>query len=122
MLEMVILWIVLTLGISAAIAYFGEIYGPGIIVGTFAGLIVMAQVLANKVVMFLGFTVPAAVIVYATSFFLTDILAEFHGKKKAKEAVWSGFLASLVLVVALQMAIAWKPAVSGKDNRHLNQP
>ncbi|PTD93488.1 transporter [archaeon SCG-AAA382B04] len=121
MLEMVILWIILTLAASAAIAYLGERYGPGIIVGTFAGLIVMAQILANKIVTFLGFTVPAAVIVYGTSFFLTDVLAEFHGKKKAKEAVWSGFLASLVLIVAIQIAIVWEPAGFWKGQQAFEQ-
>ncbi len=121
MLEMVILWIILTLAASALIAYLGEKYGPGIIVGTFAGLIVMAQILANKVVTFLGFTVPAAVIVYGTSFFLTDVLAEFHGKKKAKEAVWSGFLASIVLILAIQIAIAWEPANFWKGQQAFEQ-
>ncbi len=110
MFEMVILWIILTLSISAIVVYFGEIYGVGIIVGVFAGLIVMAQVLANKVVIFWEFTVPAAVIVYGASFFLTDVLAEFYGKKKAKEAVWAGFLASIILIIAIQIAIVWEPA------------
>lgn len=110
MLELIILWIIITLAACSAVAFIGERWGPGIIVGTFAGLIVMAQVLANKVVVFWQFAVPAAVIVYATSFFLTDVLCEFHGKKKAKEAVWSGFLASIILVMAIEIAIAWPSA------------
>ncbi len=107
MLEMILLWIILTLAASAIVAFLGEKIGKGIIVGTFAGLIVTAQVLANKTVTFWEFTVPAAVIVYATSFFLTDVLCEFHGKDKAKEAVWSGFIASILLVIGIEIAIAW---------------
>lgn len=111
MLEMIFLWIILTLAASAIVAYLGEKIGKGIIVGAFAGLIVTSQVLANKTVTFWKFTVPAAVIVYATSFFLTDVLCEFHGKEKAREAVWSGFIASILLVLGIEIAIAW-PAAS----------
>ncbi len=110
MLELIVLWIIITLTACSAVAFIGERWGPGIIVGTFAGLIVMAQILANKVVVFWQFAVPAAVIVYATSFFLTDVLCEFHGKKKAKEAIWAGFLASVILVLAIEIAIAWPSA------------
>ncbi len=107
MIEMIIIWIILTLVASTLVAFLGEKYGKGIIIGTFAGLIVTAQVLANKTVLFLGFTVPAAVIVYATSFFLTDVLCEFHGKDQAKQAVYSGFAVSIILVLAIQIAISW---------------
>lgn len=110
MLVMIFLWIILTLLATSTVAYLGEEKGPGIIVGTFAGLIVISQVLANKVVTFLSFTVPAAVIVYATSFFLTDVLCEFHGKKRAREAVWAGFISSIILVFAIQIAIEWPSA------------
>ncbi|KXA89207.1 hypothetical protein AKJ57_05670 [candidate division MSBL1 archaeon SCGC-AAA259A05] len=110
MLEMIFIWIILTLAASAVVAFLGEKIGKGIIVGTFAGLIVTSQVLANKTVTFWRFTVPAAVIVYATSFFLTDVLCEFHGKDKAREAVWSGFIASILLVLGIEIAIAWPAA------------
>lgn len=114
MIELIIVWIAITLAASTLMAFVGEKYGTGIIVGTFAGLIVTAQILANKQVAFLGFSVPAAVIAYATSFLLTDILCEFHGKDKAKQAVWSGFLVSILLVISLQVAFAW-PGIYGTE-------
>lgn len=55
MLELIILWIIITLAACSAVAFIGERIGSGIIVGTFAGLIVMAQILANKVVAFWQF-------------------------------------------------------------------
>jgi uncharacterized integral membrane protein (TIGR00697 family) len=70
----------------------------------------MAQILANKIVLFGTFALPAGVIVYATSSLVTDILCEFYGKRKALEAVWGGFLASVLLVIAVEIAIAWPPA------------
>jgi len=106
----VLLWIVATLSIATIVAFIGKKHGVGITIGVFAGLIVTAQVLANKTVMFAGYTVPAAVIVYGTSFLLTDVLCEFYGKDKAKQAVWSGFIASILLVIGIQIAIAWESA------------
>lgn len=110
MIEFILLWIVVTLAGASIIAAIGERYGTGITIGIFVGLIVMAQILANKIVLFWTFTLPAGVIVYATSFLVTDILCELYGKRKALEAVWGGFLASIILVLAVEIAIAWPPA------------
>jgi uncharacterized integral membrane protein (TIGR00697 family) len=107
MIELILFWIIATLAGATAAVLISEKYGYEIIIGLFAGLIVAAQVLANKTVTVLEFTVPAGVLVYSTSYLLTDVLAEFHGKKEAKKAVWSGFLASVILVVAINIAIAW---------------
>jgi uncharacterized integral membrane protein (TIGR00697 family) len=110
MIEFILLWIILTLAGASIIAVLGEKYGVGLTIGIFVGLVVMAQILANKIVLFWSFTLPAGVIVYATSFLVTDILCEFYGKRKALEAVWGGFLASIILVLAIEIAIAWPPA------------
>ena len=110
MIEFILIWIVLTLAGASMIAALGEKYGTGLTIGIFVGLVVMAQILANKIVLFGTFTLPAGVIVYATSFLVTDILCEFYGKKKALEAVWGGFLASILLVLAVKVAVAWPPA------------
>jgi uncharacterized integral membrane protein (TIGR00697 family) len=110
MIEFILIWIVLTLAGASIIAALGEKYGTGLTIGIFVGLVVMAQILANKIVLFGTFTLPAGVIVYATSFLVTDILCEFYGKKKALEAVWGGFLASILLVLAVKIAVAWPPA------------
>jgi uncharacterized integral membrane protein (TIGR00697 family) len=107
MIEFIILWIIVTLAGASIIAALGEKYGTGLTIGIFVGLVVTAQILANKIVLFGTFTLPAGVIVYATSFLVTDILCELYGKRKALEAVWSGFLASILLVIAVEIAIAW---------------
>ena len=115
MIDLIIFWIILTLVSATTIVFLGEKYGYEITIGLFTGLIVTAQVLANKTVQILDFTVPAGVIVYSTAFLLTDVLAEFHGKQEAKKAVWSGFLASVVLVLAIKIAIAWPSAAFWKS-------
>ncbi|UGV41321.1 queuosine precursor transporter [Methanococcoides orientis] len=101
-----ILLIILTLAAATFVCYLGEKYGVGMCIGIFAGLVVTGQILATKVALFGPFVVPAGVIVHATTFLITDALCEFHGKKIAKQALWSGFLASILLVIAIQTAIA----------------
>jgi len=110
MIEFVLIWIVITLASASLIAVLGEKFGTGITVGIFVGLVVMAQILANKIVLFWSFSLPAGVIVYATTFLVTDFLTEFHGRRAALEAVWAGFLASILLVIAVEIAIAWPAA------------
>src|SRR3989344_4835373 len=110
MIITILFWIIGTLLISSTSAIIAKKYGPEYIIGIFVGCIVIANVLANKIVVFLNFTVPAGVIVYATTFLLTDMLSEFYGKKEAKKAVWSGFLANIILVFSVWIAINWTPA------------
>lgn len=85
-------------------------YGVEYIIGMYAALIVVANILASKIVVFAGFAVPAAVIVYASSFLLTDMLSEFYGKHMARKAVWAGFLANIMLVISVYIAIIWEGA------------
>ena len=104
MLE-IIGFIILTLTIVSFSAILGRKYGKEYIIGCFVGLIVIANVLANKIVDFLYWAIPAGVIVYSSSFLLTDILAEFYNKRDAKRAVWIGFFVNLILVVSILIAI-----------------
>ena len=121
MIEMITLWILLTLSAATFTVFLAEVYGYEIIIGIFAGLIVAAQVLANKTVTILEFTVPAGVLVYSTSYLLTDVLTEFHGKEEAKKAVWSGFLGSIILVLSINIAIAWPAAAFWKGQEAFTQ-
>ncbi|MCK4824106.1 queuosine precursor transporter [bacterium] len=80
-----------------------------------AALVVVANIIASKIVTFGPFVVPAAVIVYASTFPITDILSEKWGKQQARKAVWAGFYANVVLVVAILIAINWTAAPFAKD-------
>ncbi|MFQ6051206.1 MAG: queuosine precursor transporter [Candidatus Hydrothermarchaeota archaeon] len=110
MIENLISWILLTLGVVAISAIFAEIYGVEIAIGVFAALTVIANVLAFKIVNFAIFSVPSAVIIYASTFLMTDIVGERFGKKYARNAVWSGFIANLIYVLAATIAVKWEPA------------
>ncbi|AFG36525.1 queuosine precursor transporter [Spirochaeta africana] len=107
---LILLWIAATLAATTLALAFGRKYGASFLVAVYAALIVMANIFAGKIVMFGPWTVPAGVIVYGVSFLLTDALNEFFGYRFAKEAILGGFTASLLLVIGVQIVIAWEPA------------
>lgn len=106
----IVVWIILTLSIVSTTTIIARKYGSEYMIGMYAALIVTANILASKIVVFAGFFVPAAVIVYGSSFLLTDMISEFYGKDKAQKAVWTGFLANIMLVVSVYIALIWEGA------------
>ncbi|MHC1605646.1 MAG: queuosine precursor transporter [Candidatus Methanofastidiosia archaeon] len=103
-------WILLTLAVVSVTTLIARKYGVEYMIGMYVALVVTANILASKIVLFAGKAVPAAVIVYSSSFLLTDMLSEFYGKKEARKAVWAGFLANIALVLSVYIAIMWQPA------------
>ena len=76
----IIIWILVTLFVSSFSAVLGKKYGVEYPIAIMAVLVVTANVLANKIVAFGPFNVPAGIVVYSTTFLLTDILCEKWGK------------------------------------------
>jgi len=106
----VIVWILLTLAIGSISALIAKRYGVEYIIGMFACFTVVANIIASKIVVFGPFTVPAAVLVYSTTFLLTDFLSELYSEKEAIKAVFVGFLSNIVLVVSIWVAVQWQAA------------
>ena len=111
----VILWIIGMLALVSFSALLGKKYGVEYVIGIMACLVVIANIIAGKVVVFGPFVVPAAVLVYAPTFLLTDIICEKWSKQEARKAVWIGFYANVVLVVAVLIAINWQAAPFALD-------
>jgi len=107
---LIFLWIIATLAITSLSGVIGKRYGVEYVISVVVALIVIANVIAGKIVVIGSFFVPAAVIVYASTFLLTDIISEKWGKQQAQKAVWAGFYANIILVVAVLIAINWKSA------------
>ncbi len=112
---LILIWMLVTLALGCFSAFLGKRYGVEYIIATMAALVVIANVLANKMVTFWDFTVPAAVLVYATSFLLTDVLSEKWGKAEARKAVWAGFYANIVLAVSVLIAVNWQSPEFAKE-------
>jgi len=109
-LAIILLWILGTLTITSLSAVIGKRYGIEYLIAIMASLVVIANVIAGKIVVFGPFVVPAAVIVYASTFLLTDIVSEKWGKQQARRAVWAGFYANVVLVISVLIAVHWEAA------------
>ncbi|PIS04743.1 MAG: transporter [Candidatus Buchananbacteria bacterium CG10_big_fil_rev_8_21_14_0_10_42_9] len=88
----------------------GKRYGAVFPITAMATLIVIANIVASKIVTFGPLTVSAGVIAFSTTFFITDILSEVWGKRTAQKAVWVGFFANLILVLTIFIAIKWPAA------------
>jgi queuosine precursor transporter len=110
-ITIIILWIFVTFAVGSLAGILGKRYGVVYPTALISALVVMANMFASKIVMFGPFTVPAGVIVFSMTFFITDILSEKWGEKEASQAVWAGFLSSLVLIVSVYIVINWQPAI-----------
>jgi uncharacterized integral membrane protein (TIGR00697 family) len=108
--SLIIIWILVTLAVTSFAGVIGKKYGIEYPIAIMAALIVIANIVANKIVTFGPFTVPGSVIVFSTTFLITDIISEKWGKKKARKAVWAGFYASIILAISIYIVSAWEPA------------
>lgn len=106
----IIAWFAITLLIAGFSTVLGKRYSVVFPIAAMACLIVIANIVASKFVVFGPFTVSAGVIAISSTFFITDILSEKWGKKTAQLAVWVGFFCNLLLVISVWIVIAWPAA------------
>ena len=67
--------------------------------------LIIASVVASKVIMVFDFFIlPAAVIAYAFTFLATDIINEKYGKEEAKKMVQFGFIALIFATILIYIA------------------
>lgn len=76
--------------------------------------VAMATILANiitaKNAEIFGLSTAIGTVMFASTFLATDILAEYHSKNDAKKAVYVGLFADIVLIIAAQIALLYKPS------------
>lgn len=77
---------------------------------TFATLLVVANIIAGKLISLGGWVVPVAVIAYPITFLLTDTITELYGRRIATRIVWLGFGASLLMVLLIYVGKVIPPA------------
>ena len=75
-----------------------------IISGIFITCLIVANIIAVKLVDIFGFIVPAAVIIFPISYIFGDVLTEVYGYRQARRVIWLGFFCNLLAVVAIWMA------------------
>ncbi|MBO8180279.1 MAG: queuosine precursor transporter [Archaeoglobus sp.] len=105
-----ILWALLTLGSVTAGVVTARKLGKEAFVGLYAGLTIVANIIAAKLIMIGNFVVPAAVLVYSSTYLLTDIIDEVYGRKLGHKTVLTGFVANVLGVLAIWLSVKWAPA------------
>lgn len=86
-----------------------------VLISVFAGLIMISGPIASKLITIGPFVTPAAVIIYAITFLITDIISECWGKKEAQFAVKVGF-GCLILGAIITKTAAMIPGIIPDQN------
>jgi queuosine precursor transporter len=86
------------------------------VVGLFVTCLVIANIIAVKLVTVFGLTVPAAIIIFPVSYIVGDILTEVYGYRQARRVIWLGFACNLVAVIAIWLG-GLLPAASFWDGQ-----
>ncbi len=77
-----------------------------LVIGLYIACNIIANVTASKPVMISGLFVPASVFIYAVTFTLIDLINERLGKEGARQVVYTGFAANLLLAGYSWFAVA----------------
>lgn len=78
--------------------------------------LLVANVVASKVVTFWGLVVPAAIVAYPLTFLMTDVIGEIWGKEEANKAVKIGIVCQLASLLMIGIAILL-PVAPFADNQ-----
>jgi uncharacterized integral membrane protein (TIGR00697 family) len=76
----------------------------------FATCLVVANIIAVKLVDIRGLILPAAVVIFPISYIFGDILTEVYGYATARQVIWIGFGCNLLAVAAIWVAGLLPPA------------
>jgi len=76
----------------------------------FISSLLLANIMAAKIVTIGGLIMPAAVVLYPLTFLFTDVVSEIEGKRHAHTLVIMGFCMSLFMVIILSVGGVLPPA------------
>ncbi len=75
-----------------------------VVTGAFIACLIVANIIAVKLVSFGGLILPAAVIVFPLSYLFGDVLTEVYGFARARLVIWLGFACNALVVLAILAA------------------
>ena len=78
--------------------------------------LIIANVVASKIVSFWGLVVPAAIVAYPVTFLITDVIGEIWGKDEANKTVKIGFICQIFSLILITLAIML-PVAPFADNQ-----
>jgi queuosine precursor transporter len=74
------------------------------VTGLFIACLIVANIIAVKLVNLGGLVLPAAVIIFPLSYLFGDVLTEVYGFARARLVIWLGFVCNAVVVLAILAA------------------
>jgi queuosine precursor transporter len=72
-----------------------------VVVAVFITCLLIANIIAVKLVNIFGLTVPAGVIIFPISYICGDVLTEVYGLHRTRKVIWLGLACNLLAVVAI---------------------
>lgn len=76
----------------------------GLVTAVFTTCLVIANIIAVKLIDVYGVILPAAVVIFPISYIFGDILTEVYGYARARQVIWVGFGCNLLAVAAIWLA------------------
>lgn len=104
------LWMLGSLTVGLISAILAKYYGKEALTVGFISLLLMSNIVAIKIVGFSRWNVPAAILIYSSTFLVTDLLTEFYGLKEAQKTVMFGFFANMVMIFSIWISLSWAAA------------
>ena len=87
-----------------------------LIVAIFVTCLIVANIIAVKLIDVVGLVLPAAVVIFPISYIFGDVLTEVYGYSTARRVIWLGFFCNLIAVIAISIGQAL-PAASFWPNQ-----
>lgn len=81
-----------------------------LLVVVFVTALIVSNIISVKLFEVWGWVLPAGTIIFPVSYILGDVLTEVYGYRRARQVIWLGFAANLVVVLVIMAAIALPPA------------
>ncbi len=76
----------------------------------FVTVLILSIIMAQKLFNFWGATFTTAIIVFPISYILGDVLTEVYGYAAARRIIWMGFIANVIMVLFIEIAVLIPPA------------
>lgn len=86
----------------------------------FVASILLANIIACKIINVGGLILPAAVIIYPLTFLFSDVVAEIEGKQSARDLVMAGLYMSIIMAAILLIVKILPPASFWKNQDAYN--
>ncbi len=81
-----------------------------LLVVAFVTALIVSNIISVKLFEVRGWVLPAGTIIFPISYIIGDVLTEVYGYRRARQVIWLGFAANLVVVLVIVAAIALPPA------------